>query len=193
MWPVFRRRNYLTKKEFQTRFILPFFLASLLINVATVALFITLARNKIENLLYSMRLPPVSAGILLSREAFLACAAAAVAVSVLFFYAARGRYQKIAPPLAHIRADLHKIADGDLGTRVSLWEEDEFRDFAGEINVMVDALSRRFHDLKKQADGLARASDALKASPGATEARAASQNMKQEVNAMKEQIRSFTL
>lgn len=189
----FRRKNYFTKKEFQTRFILPFILASLLINIATVTLFIILARNKIGKLLFSMRLPPVSAGTLLAPEAFLAGAVATVAVSLLFLWASRGRYQKIAPPLKQIRADLHKIATGDLGTRVSLREEDEFKDFAGEINAMVDALNRRFVVLKNQADGLTSASDALKASPGAAEARAASQSMKQAVNAMKEHIGSFTL
>lgn len=188
MHPIFRRRNFFTKKEFQTRFALPFFLASLLVNGVTVTLFIFLARHRIDSLLFSMRLPRASAGSLLAPAVFIAGSAAVVAVGFLFLWASRGMYQKIAGPIKHIRAHLHKISKGDLGSLLTLRDLDEFKDFAGQINAMVKTLNGRFAVLKDKAEDLARAADALRAPPAATGARGAQQIMIAAIKSMEEQI-----
>jgi methyl-accepting chemotaxis protein len=193
MAKAFRRKNYFTKKGFQSRFVLPFLLTSSLANIVTVTLFVFLARNKIDSLLFSMLMPYTSAGAFLAPIAFIASMVAVVAVSLLFLWAARGMYHKIAGPLFEIRADLRKIAGGDLGTRVALRDIDEFKDFAGEINSMVASLSNRFAVLKSRAEDLARAAGALKSSPKPEESRAACQSMRGAIRALEEQIRSFTL
>lgn len=191
MATAYKRRNYFTKKDFQTRFILPFLLASLLANIITVTLFIVLARNKIDSLLFSMRMPDTSAGALLSPAAFLASIVAVVALSLSFLWAARGMYHKIAGPLHQIRDHLHKIGAGDLSSRVILRENDEFRDFAEEINTMAEALNRRFTVLKNQTADLAKAADAFKTSLKTTESMAISQNMAGVIKAMEQQIGAF--
>jgi methyl-accepting chemotaxis protein len=187
MGTLFRRRNYFTKKEFQARFALPFLLASFLANTITVSLFIFLARNKIDSLLYSMRLPRASAGALLAPSAFIAGVAAVVAVSLLFLWAARGMYHKIEGPLQQIRAQLHMISAGDLSARVTLRDLDEFKDFAGQVNALVGTLNTRFTVLKTQAETLAKEADAWNASPK-TAGGAARRNMMLAIKSMKEQI-----
>jgi methyl-accepting chemotaxis protein len=193
MAKAFRRKNYLTKKGFQARFLLPFLLASSLANVATVTLFVVLARNKIDGMLFSMLMPDTSAGALLAPIAFVASLVAVVAVSLLFLWAARGSHHKIAGPLLDIRAGLQKITAGDLISRVALREIDEFKDFAGEINAMVAALNSRFAGLKGLAGEMSAAAGALKSSAKPEEFRAASRSMRGAINAMAEQIRSFDL
>jgi methyl-accepting chemotaxis protein len=189
----YRRRNYFTKKGFQSRFMLRFIAASILANVITVTVFIYLAGRKIDSLLFSMRLPNVSAGALLSPEAFSASIVAVVSVSLLFLWLARGMYDKIAGPLHQIMGDMHTIGNGDLSCRVTLRDIDEFKDFAGEINAMVETLDHRFSGLKNRADELARASKALRNAPNASEARAVIRTMRTSINALDEQVRAFTL
>ena len=191
MAKVFRRRNYFTKKDFQARFMHPFLLASLLANIITVTLFILLARNKIDSLLFSMRMSDTSAGTLLSPAAFLASIVAVVALSISFLWAARGMYHKIEGPLHQIRGHLHKIGAGDLSSRILLRESDEFRDFAGEINAMADALNRRFTDLKKQAADLAKAAALLRTSPTRSEFTAINRSMTEVIKTMEQQIGAF--
>jgi methyl-accepting chemotaxis protein len=188
---LFRRRNYFTKKDFQTRFLLPFLFASSLANVLSVILFIVLARDKIDGLLYSMRMPSGNIGALLAPTAFLASIVAVIAVSLSFLWAAWRRYNIIAGPLQQIRADLHKIGAGDLSSRIILRERDEFKDFAEEVNAMAEALSHGLLVLKNQAEDLSKAAEVLKASPGADASRTLSQNMAGVIQSMQKQIGSF--
>ena len=191
MTAPYRRRNYFTNKGFQTRFILHFLTAAAVANVVTVAVFVIIARKKIDSLLFSMRLPQTSGGDILSSAAFFASIAAVAAVILLFLWAAREMHRKIANPLHHVRADLHKIETGDLHSRVTLRDEDEFKCFAEELNTMVDGLNRRFTGLRNKADELAKAAKTLGTSPTSEESRAVRLNMTQTIRALEEQIRSF--
>jgi methyl-accepting chemotaxis protein len=191
MAATYKRRNYFTKKDFQARFMLPFIAASLLANVITVTLFIVLARNKIDSLLFSMRMSHSGAAALLSPAAFLASTVAVVALSLSFLWAARGMYHKIAGPLQQIREHLHKIGAGDLSSRISLRESDEFRDFAGEINAMAGSLKHHFTVLQNQTADLAKDADALKRSPRPEESMAIRQHMFGVIRSMEEQIGVF--
>jgi methyl-accepting chemotaxis protein len=193
MAATYRRRNYFTKKGFQTRFILHFLAASIVANILTVSLFIVLARHKIDSLLFSMRLPHTSAGALLSPAAFTASIASVVVVSLLFLWAARGMYRKIDAPLHRIRTDLHKVESGDLRAEVILRDEDEFKDFAGEVNAMVGELNRRFTGLKGRTDELAKAAKTLRTSPTVAESQALRQNMMQTISSLEEQLKAFKL
>ena len=193
MAKAYRRRNYFTKKGFQSRFMLRFIAASVLANVLTVTVFIFLARKKIDGLLFSMRLPSVSAGALLSSEAFFASIVAVVSVSLLFLWLARGMYDKISGPLHRIRADFHTISKGDLSCRVTLRDMDEFKDFAGEINTMVEALDGRFAALKSSADELAKFSKALRTAPNAAEARTVARSLRTAIGSLDEQIQAFKI
>lgn len=189
----YRRRNYFTKKGFQSRFMLRFIAASVLANVITVIVFIELAGKKIDGLLYSMRLPNVGTGALLSSEAFSASIVAVVSVSILFLWVARGMYDKISGPLHQIRGDMQTIGNGDLGRRVTLRDIDEFKDFAGEINAMVETLDQRFSGMKVRADELARASKTLRNAPNPAEARTVIRSMKTSVNALNEQVAALKI
>ena len=172
---------------------LRFIAASVLANVITVTVFIFLAGKKIDSLLFSMRLPKVSVGELLSREAFSASIVAVVSVSILFLWVARGMYDKISGPLHQIMADLHTIANGDLSCRVTLREMDEFKDFAGEINAMVEMLDHRFSEMKSGADELLRTSKSLRNAPNTAEARAVIRTIRTSISSLDEQIQAFKI
>ncbi len=193
MAKTYRRRNYFTKKGFQSRFMLRFIAASVLANALTVTVFIFLARKKIDGLLFSMRMPSASAGALLSSEAFLASIVSVVSVSLLFLWVARGMYDKISIPLHRIRSDFHSICNGDLSCRIILRDMDEFKDFAGEINIMVEALDRRFSGLRDRVGELTKSAKALRNAPNPAEARAMTRAMRTTINALDEQIQAFKI
>lgn len=190
---TYRRRNYFTKKGFQSRFMLRFIVASVLANALSVTLFIFLAKNKIDSLLFSMRLPQASVGAILSPLAFIASIVAVVCISILFLLAARSVYDKISGPLHLIREDLHTIGKGDLSCRVVLRDIDEFKDFAGEINTMTNELNRRFSVIHDQANELVKSAKAFKNAHNAAESRTLMQNMKNGLSSLDEKIRAFTI
>jgi methyl-accepting chemotaxis protein len=193
MAKAYRRRNYFTKKGFQSRFMLRFIVASVLANALSVTLFIFLAKNKIDSLLFSMRLPQASAGAILSPEAFLASIVAVVCISILFLLAARSMYDKISAPLHQIRTDLHTIGKGDLSCRVSLRDIDEFKDFAGEINTMTGELHSRFSVIHDQVNDLAKSAKALKSAHDPGESQAVIGQMKNALSSLEERIRVFKI
>jgi len=188
-----QRRNYFTKKGFQTRFILHFAAASVLANAFSVALFIVLAKNRVDSLLYSMRLPQFGAGALLFPAAFTASVAAVVGVALLFLAAARELYHRTTGPLHRIRTDLQKIGSGDLSLRVVLREEEEFKCLAGEINAMVEALNSRFSGIKGRVDELDKMARALGTSPTPEQSRTLRNGLKQAIRSLEEHIRAFRL
>jgi methyl-accepting chemotaxis protein len=193
MAKAYRRRNYFVLKNFQTRFILPFLAASFLANIIAVTLFIILARKKIDSVLFSMRLPVTSAGVLLSQPAFIACIIAAVAVSLLFLVVFHAMYQKIDDSLRYLGADLQRISAGNLGFRVTLRENDEFRDFGEKINSMAGELGNRFQAFKDQAENMAKVAETLKNPPDPSKTPAARLAIKRATDSLEEQIKAFKL
>jgi methyl-accepting chemotaxis protein len=148
MMRPYKRRKYFIKKGFQARFIVRFLVVSLVGGILAVALFNFLAYKKIDALLFSMRIPAVNPGNVLFKEAVYANGLAMVLTVSVYVLAAKGIYVKIAGSLLRIRADIHVLTRGDLGTRIQLTEDEEFTDLAEDLNLMAGELHRRFSDLK---------------------------------------------
>jgi methyl-accepting chemotaxis protein len=70
---------------------------------------------------------------------------------------------------------------------------DEFKDFAGEINTMVESLEGRFAALKSGADELAKFSKALRTAPNAAETHAVTRSMRATISSLNEQIQAFKI
>ena len=52
-------------------------------------------------------------------------------------------------PLKKMTSDIYKISAGDLSFKITLRERDEFKDFADQMNLMVDELDKRFKAIKQ--------------------------------------------
>jgi len=158
---LFRRRRYLNDKGFQSRFILRFTAISILGSTIAVTGFAFLARNRIEAILSSMRLPDVAAGDILFVDSIMANAAALLFTLLMFFAAAQGLLRAVAGPLHRVHQDLQQLSSGNLGFRVVLREGDEFVYFADNINVMADGLKHRFRDIRDHVEDLSKTLDEL--------------------------------
>jgi methyl-accepting chemotaxis protein len=145
----YKRRSIFVIKGFQARFIARFIAVSILGGILGVASFNYLAYEKIDSLLFSMRIPAVNSGNVLLREAIYANGLAFAFIVLVYMLTAKGVHAKMVRSLQRIRADIHGLTRGDLGTRVQLGENEEFRELADDLNLMAVDLQRRFSDIKE--------------------------------------------
>ncbi|MBF0560051.1 MAG: methyl-accepting chemotaxis protein [Nitrospirae bacterium] len=141
----YKRRNYFINKGFQGAFIVRLLAVSFAGSVFAVLLFIALADRKIDSLLYSMTIPySVFKGNILLREALWANGIAVVVIAVIFVVAGIALFRKITGPLLNIKNGVAKISSGNLKTRIVLRKDDQFQDFACEVNQLSTELQNKF-------------------------------------------------
>lgn len=150
----YKRRRYLIDRRFQGRFILRFFALSCLASVLAVLLFNFLAYRKMDSVLYSMTMPFSGPGDILFTEIVLANVYALLFIAAAFLLTTKRMYARIKHPLRKIHGELGRIAGGDLRTKITLRERDEFRDFADRLNDMAAALRERVAALDREVEGI---------------------------------------
>ncbi len=151
----YKRRNYFIDKGVQSRFIAGFAAASVAGGAVAVFCFRYLAQKKLDNTLYSMRLPEGPVSSLLMGEMLTTSAVTAFIVIVFFALTAWKVMSRIDGPLRKMSSSVQKITAGDLRSEVKLRENDEFKQFAGEVNEMVKLMNARLTKIKKHADSAA--------------------------------------
>lgn len=167
-----------------------FLIVSLAGSILAVALFNFLAYRKIDNLLFSMRIPVVNTGSILFREVVYSDAVALAFIVITFVLAARGIYVRMVRSLYRIRADIQRIIRGDLGARVMLREEEEFRDLAHDLNFMTSELNRRFSVLKERFEEIDALVRELRDRPERS-GKILEERMMPQITAVEEQLREF--
>ena len=149
-----KRRIYYLKNTAQTKFIVRFLVVSLVGGLFAVTAFNLLAAKKIDAVLYSMRMPKVTAGGLLWNEMLYTNIFVAVFVILVFIWTARGLFVKVHGPLKKLTSDLSKVTCGELSLKVSLREKDEFKDVAEELNTAISGIRQRVNDVRAANDRL---------------------------------------
>lgn len=191
MQKKYRRRNYFTKKGFQSRLILRFLVASSAGGILAVGLFNFLAFRKLDTILYSMTIPPVSPGTLLFREALYANLIALVVVLAMFVVTEKRIYHKITGPLILVRHELQKIGRGNLIARIFLREDDEFKDFAEKVNAMVDTLNRAFAGMQHDVRNLSRSVREIEEMTGGESRENAVKRLMEQVSVLEKKVKEF--
>ncbi len=140
----YRRRNYFINKDFQGRFVLIFVALASIGGLMAVGLFNYLAQKRIDLIMYSIHIPAKRINELLSSDMLYANLFSFFIV-LFFLIAAINRLSlSISGPLYRIRKDLKEIARGDLSFNITLRYKDEFKDFASELNNMIENLREYF-------------------------------------------------
>ena len=150
----YKRRNYFIKKGFQGKFVLKFSLVAALGGVLAIGLFNFLAYRKLDQMQYKIHIFTESTGQLLFSEILYANLFALFFVFLVFIFATILIFWTITGPLHRIRTDLYRISQGDLSFSIILRGKDEFKDFAAELNIMVEGFRKRFLDLKHLSQAL---------------------------------------
>lgn len=150
----FKRKKYFIDKGVQGRFIAGFAIVSVLGAFLSVFVFRYLAWQRIEDMLYSMRLPDSSMAHLFTREMCLSGAVGVLFVLVLFWWTAGKIFVRIHGPLQNLVGSVRRIAGGDLERKVILREKDEFKGFADELNDMREVTRKRLVRIRGHADAI---------------------------------------
>lgn len=186
------RKIYFIKKDFQSRFILRFVSVATLWAAATVLLFASLAKRRLEEVRYSS-----SIDITTTRELLLPITVAAHIVSLLIVagilaYAIHALWRRLSAPLSTIKSGIAGIARGELAREIVLGKDEEFQDLAADLNGMRSALRDRLIRIRKQQQELAAAAvelnrTALEGKPPAP----ASASLQLAVEKLREELNAF--
>ncbi len=140
----YRRRNYFINKDFQGRFVFMFVLLASIGGVMAVGLFNYLAQKRLDVIMYSIHIPAKRINELLSSDMLYANLFSFFLVLFFLVFAINRLSISIAGPLYRIKKDLKEISKGDLSFNITLRYKDEFKDFASEINSMIENLREYF-------------------------------------------------
>lgn len=140
----YKRRNFLSKKGFQTRFIMNFVLVTVAAGLGAGAVFNVIARRKLEQMMYSLHLTARSTGEVILPELLYTMLFMSVIVLLATWIVVRQLFRGINGPLTRLRHDIADMADGDLAFDITLRRNDEFIDVAEDFNNMASKLRERF-------------------------------------------------
>lgn len=145
----YKRKTYYIKNSAQSKFIFRFVLISIIGGLGAVTAFNILAYKKIDSVLYSMRLPNISPGGLLWNEMLYTNIFVVIFTLIIFAITARSLYIKVNGPLKKMTCDINKIAAGDLSFKITLRDRDEFKDFAVELNKVINNFNSKFSEISE--------------------------------------------
>lgn len=140
----YKRRNYISKKEFQAAFILKFLALSISTSFIAIAIFNFVARRKLESVLYSFHVSAKNTGEIILPELLMTTGAVLLLVLIFTTLVVKLIIQGISGPLFRIKKDLMRIEAGDLTTQIVLRTKDEFKDVASDFNQMTEGLRDRY-------------------------------------------------
>jgi len=146
--PIFRRRNYFIKKNFQVNFTVKFLIIILIEAFLAAGLFLymskgTLTTGYLGSELRIARTYDFFLPMLLLSNLIIVGVSAVIGIGVLIFLSHR-----LAGPLYRFENILDAIKKGDLTQRFKLRENDQFVELANSINEHTDTLDKNMGHLK---------------------------------------------
>jgi methyl-accepting chemotaxis protein len=153
------RKKYLIEKSLQTKFIMRFIAVSVVGTLAALIVFNYLAHKKITALQYSMKLPQISTSSFLVEEMIYAVLVSAIIIFIALVITSRGLVGKLNEPLAKLASSVKKIRAGDLSGTVQLRKDDDFQNFAGQLNTLSHELNKKFSAINNHINALKKLSD----------------------------------
>lgn len=145
-----RRRKYFIAKKSQTRFIVLFLLTSLGGGMLAVFGFWRVASEKLDTILYTMRLPKSTVAELLWQEILFSNATIILFSCLLFAFTSWKIKNRLNAPLEKIAKDLRLAREGEISHNVTLRKNDEFHEFAGDLNDMLSSLRMNLTTVREE-------------------------------------------
>lgn len=186
----YKRRHYFINKNFQGKFIVQLLLVSLAGSVLASLFFIALAGRKLDSMLYSMFIPSsVFRGNIFLKEALWANGVAVIIIAIIFVAVGVAVLRKIAGPLHDIRRAILRIGSGNLTSRIVLRKDDQFKDFASEVNHLSSELHGKFSSIDSRSKHIALLAEDLAKSGIADKDRVA--GLLEEIRGLEQEIGAF--
>lgn len=184
----YKRRNYFIDKGTQSKFMAAFALASLLSAMAAVFIFVSLAQTKLEQTVYTMRLPETTLADLLFKEMALTTGIAVIVVTLLFSYTLKKIFSRIEGPLIECKNVIRKIKGGNLRDDEALREKGEFQAFAHTLDEMKITLRTTIQAIHINSENLSRIGEG-----DAQDSASLTEECHSRLKTMKQELESFKL
>lgn len=192
----FRRKKYFIAKQSQSKFIIRFVVIAMAGSLISLGLFVFLAHRKIDETLYSMRLPNTGLGSLLLPEMITASLVIFCFIVVLFAVTSWRLLKKLNGPLHKISQEMQRAAAGNMPVVIILRKNDEFQDFAEELNSMLAIIHGQLILLHQQNSELKHEIENI-LTPGATETAAGNRKnfdqLRRHMQAMHNTLEKFSV
>ncbi len=191
---TYRRKRYYIDGHFQGRFIFVFALLASAGGVSALVLFNILADRSISTLMYTVHIPARRLSEVLSDDLLYATLLSFVVVLLGFLFVAGRVMQRVSGPLYRIRKEMERLSRGDLSSGIILRDRDEFKDFAAELNRMVESLRELFSSVREEVQAIdGRCREIERSSPDPGPVLAKSRALMQELKVLEERLRRLKL
>jgi len=147
---TYKRRQFLVKRDFQTRFISQFCLlifGSALISTGMILYF---SSGSLTSMFSQSRLMVTDTALYLLPTVVYANLVTIVIIAVATMLVMLFISHKIAGPLFRFEKDVKAIADGDLTLTIWLRKKDQLRELAQDINQMTSCLNRKVREIQTE-------------------------------------------
>lgn len=145
----YKRRNYVTDKRFQGKYVLTTVGICALGMLLAVGVFNYLSYGTIELAIWRAHVDEKTVGEIIRPHLISSNAFALFFTVVSLIVFSRFVLIKTAPPLYRIKKFIERTGEGNLNQTLDWITIDEFRDTADELNSMVSTLRERFDEIKK--------------------------------------------
>lgn len=147
-----KRRQYFIKKEFQTRFIVKFFLILVAGGILTVALTFLNNQDTLTAVYANSKLTIQNTSLAIMPSVVFTTILTTLALGLVVVVVTLLVSHKIAGPMFRFEKDINRIAGGDLKSRIRIRKGDQFQELAESLNRMVESLSDRMAAVKDASD-----------------------------------------
>jgi len=144
----FRRKQYITDKGYQWRIALRIISICFIYLILNLLIFNYLAYRKLEALQWKMHVPVETIGEIIKPYLLFSTGLSAAFTIITLFIFIRYILKKTSGPIYGLKSYIDKAANGDLSTDLYLRKEDDFKDTANDLNMMVFTLRSRFTFIK---------------------------------------------
>lgn len=136
-----------TLKGFQKSILIRFIVITAMGGIIATLVFFFITKRKLDEVIYTFHLPR-SIDEFLFPYVIGANLAGLLIVIIALVLAMRITFWKVAGPLYRISQDIQKLIDGDLTVNIRLRKDDEFKDMAGDFDLMGNSMREKFRKIK---------------------------------------------
>ncbi len=149
-----QRKTHIVKMDFQIGFILKFCLLLLLGVVISTGLLFLFSQDTLTSSFHQSRLVITTTGMAILPAVIYTNLITLGLITIAAIFVTLYISHKIAGPIYRFEKELKTIGSGNLTTKINLRENDQVRDMADSINIMVETLREKMQSIQTTVDDM---------------------------------------
>ncbi len=155
MKPHYKRKQYYINKSFQTRFIIYFLLILILGGAISIGLTLFNTQETLTSSFVDSKLMIQSTSLAIMPSIIYTTLITTALVGIISIIVILLVSHKIAGPMYRFEKDIDRVSKGDLKSRITTRQGDQFQGLATSLNTMIDSLNTKLTAIKDDVETLA--------------------------------------